>query len=307
MKFFYLSIVSFVFIAALTLATSVGSFCPKELPYNNNTVPQVQAYKTGPPLPQLTGEESFPDISSYAVLATDLDSEVTLYQKNSDTKLLPASTTKIVTALVAMDYYPLDRILTVPDNYIEGQKMHLVPGEEISVRNLIYGILVYSANDAAETLAINYPGGKESFVTAMNLKIQDLGINNTFFENPSGFDGELQYTTASDLVKIASFALQDPFFREVVATKEITVGSQDGHYVHRLTNINKLVGEVEGVLGIKTGWTENARENLVTYVERDGRKIITVVLNSQDRFGDTKALIDWIFTNYTWKEIGYSL
>jgi serine-type D-Ala-D-Ala carboxypeptidase (penicillin-binding protein 5/6) len=307
MKLLYLSIVSFISISGLTLVISTGNFHPAQSSDNKIAATQAQANNTSLPFPHLTGEGSLPRLSSYAVLAVDVDSETVLYQKNPDTKLLPASTTKIVTALVAMDYYSLDEVLMVPNIYVEGQKMRLVPGEEISVRNLIYGILVYSANDAAETLAANYPGGKESFVTAMNLKIQDSGLKETFFENPTGFDGNSQFTTAGDLVKIAKIAISDPFFKEVVATKEITVGSRDGRYVHRLTNINKLVGEVEGVMGIKTGWTENARENLVTYVERDDRKLITVVLSSQDRFGDTKALIDWIFANFSWRAVGVSI
>lgn len=300
MKFLYLSVATFIITASLTLIIG-GSFSYTGEP-SDDAVPvsQVKAYKASPP-PELIGEASFPELSSYAVMAFDLDSGTILYQRNSDSKLLPASTTKIVTALVAMDHYSLEDILVVPDFAIEGQKMRLVPGEKISVGNLIYGILVFSANDAAETLARNYPGGRESFITTMNLKVQELDLKDTLFENPTGFDGHSQYTTASDLVKITQVAIQDPFFRKVVGTKEITVASVDGEYVHRLTNINRLVGEVDGVLGIKTGWTENARENLVTYIERDNNRVITVVLGSQDRFGDTKALIDWIFSNYSWE------
>ena len=295
-----MSLASFVFIAIFTLGISIGSVYPSNSLRNNSPV-RVKAYETQVILPKFTGEEHFPDLSSYAVLAVDIDSDSILYQKNSDIRMLPASTTKIITALVAMDYYLPEDILVVPDFLVEGQKMKLVAGEEISVGNLIYGLLVYSANDAAETLARNYPGGRDSFITAMNLKSREFGLNDTYFENPTGFDANQQYTTAEDLVKVASEAIKDPFFKEVVATKEITVESTDGKYVHKLSNINKLLGEVEGVTGIKTGWTENARENLVTYIERNGRKIITVVLSSQDRFGDTKALIDWIFANYTWQ------
>lgn len=300
MRGLYFSIIVFVFIASLTLIISVSSLSFTDLSSGRRVETQVKAYETSISTPQLIGKESLPELSSNAILAVDLDSGTILYQKNPDTRLLPASTAKVVTALVAMDYYSLDDILTVPEFSIEGQKMKLIPGEVMTVRDLIYGILVYSANDAAETLARNYPGGKESFVTAMNLKVQDLGLKDTFFENPIGFDGANQYTTAMDLFKIAEYAIQKPFFKEVVGTKEITVGSADGKYVHRLNNINKLIGEIEGVVGIKTGWTENAMENLVTYVERDNNKLITVVLGSQDRFGDTEALIDWIYTNYSW-------
>lgn len=302
MKYLYLSIFLFIFVVGSVFAVSFINISSYGLSTNQDNTNQVaQAYNKNLSQPRLREGNSSPEISAYSVMAVDIDSDTILYQKNSDVRLLPASTTKIVTALVAMDYYNLDDVLVVPDIYIEGQKMNLIAGEEISVRNLIYGILVYSANDAAETLARKYPGGRESFVMAMNLKINDLGLMDTFFENPTGFDGELQYTTASDLVNIAHFAIQNMFFKEVVGTKEITVGSRDGKYVHRLTNINRLVGEVEGVMGIKTGWTQNARENLVTYLERDGKNIIITVLNSQDRFADTKVLIDWIFANYSWE------
>lgn len=300
MRRLYISVIAFVFVASFTLAINIDHYYQQESTNESNTTPQVQAYETTIPQPILTGEEPLPNISSYAIYAIDLDSGTILCERNSNYRLLPASTTKIITALVAMEYYSLDDVLEVPIFSIEGQKMNLVSGEQLSVRDLIYGILVYSANDAAEVLARNYPGGRDSFITAMNLKAWEVGLRDSYFENPTGFDGTMQYITASDLVKIAAYAMQNDFFREVVGTKEIVVGSQDGNNVHHLTNINELLGEVDGVMGIKTGWTENARENLVTYIERDGRKIIIAVLNSQDRFGDTKAIIDWIFSNYSW-------
>ena len=243
----------------------------------------------------------FPMFSAQAVLVEDLDSGAVLYEKNSNTPFLPASTTKIITALVAMDSYPLDEILVVGNVDVDGQKMRLVPGERISVENLLYGLLIYSANDAAEVLAQNYSGGRIAFINAMNLKASEFGLTDTFFENPTGFDGTNQKTTARDLIKTSKVAMQRSFFRKIVGTKEIVVESENGEIVHHLVNINKLVGEVDGVLGVKTGWTENARENLVTYVERGEKKVMVVVLGSQDRFGETKTLIDWIFANYSWK------
>ena len=112
-------------------------------------------------------------------------------------------------------------------------------------------------------------------------------------------------STARDLVRLSSVAIKNETFAQIVATKEEVVKSQDGKISHKLVNLNKLVGEVEGVLGVKTGWTENARENLVTYVDRGGHKVMIALLGSQDRFGETKELIEWIFKNYEWKEISY--
>ena len=137
----------------------------------------------------------------------------------------------------------------------------------------------------------------------MNLKAEELGLNNTFFDNPSGLDGEGHVTTARDLVRMSEVAMNRPLFREIVGTKEMIVKSEDKEISHKLVNINELIGKVEGVLGVKTGWTQNARENLVTYIERDDKRVIIVILGSQDRFGETEKLIDWTFNSYEWKKV----
>lgn len=312
-KFFplYLSILSFVFIAS----------CAMQLSSQNKPLPEKEvkgvfvSNRDFPRLPVLTEDSSFPLVSAQAALVVDWDSMVTLYEKNPDASLLPASTTKIVTALVAMDYYPDDVILEVGRVNVEGQKMGLRQGEKISAGNLLLGLLVYSANDAAEVLAQNYcaPGsfgevgfcGRDSFVIAMNQKAKDLNLENSFFANPTGLDGngDKITSTAKDLVRISMVAMEIRRFADIVKTKEITVASVDGKISHKLYNINELVGQVDGVLGVKTGWTENARENLVTYIERDGHKIIIALLGSQDRFGETKELINWIFNAYRWEEV----
>ena len=199
-----------------------------------------------PPVPVLGINTSFPIVSAQAALAVDLDSMVTLYEKNSDASLLPASTTKIVTALVAMDYYSDEQILEVGRINIEGQKMGLIQGEKMSVINLLYGLLVYSANDAAEVLAQNYcaprslgevgPCGKDSFVIAMNQKARDLNLENSFFTNPTGLDGngDRIASTAKDLVRISMVAMENPKFADIVKTKEITVKSVDGKISHKI-------------------------------------------------------------------------
>jgi len=236
-------------------------------------------------------------------MAVDLDSGVTLYEKDPNKTLLPASTTKIVTALVSRDSYNLDRVLKVGKANVVGQKMGLVSGEQLLFPDLLNGLLIYSANDAAEVLASNHPGGRDLFITLMNKKVKDLGLNNTHFSNPTGLDNGAQYVTARDLIVVSKYAMKNPIFAKIVGTKEITVKSVDGRISHRLININKLLGSVEGILGIKTGWTENARENLVTEVSRNGKGVIIVVLGSSDRFGETTELIDWIFENYIWEDV----
>lgn len=261
---------------------------------------KVKAYSD---LPILKEDARYPVVSAQSVMAVDLVSGVTLYEKDPNKALLPASTTKILTALVALDTYEPEQVLKVGRISVEGQKMGLVTGEEIKFIDLLNGLLIFSANDAAEVLAQNHRGGRALFVGLMNKKVKDLGLTNSHFTNPVGLDDGAQYSTTRDLVIIAKYAMQNPTFAEIVGTKEKIVKSIDNRFTHRLSNINKLLGEVDGVKGVKTGWTENARENLVTYIERDNRKVMTVVLGSSDRFGETKELIEWIFSNYTWQEV----
>jgi len=261
--------------------------------------------KEHPPIPILPRSyQSFPVVSAQATLIIDLDSGTALYEKNPDARLLPASTTKIVTALVAMDYYNDEDVLVVNGGSIVGRKMGLYKGEEISAGSLLKGLLIYSANDAAEVLAENYEGGREVFIDAMNEKARELSLNNSYFENPTGYDGNGHVSTARDLIRVAEVAMRNPKFAGIVGKESEEVTNVDGTIVHHLSTTNALLGEVEGVLGVKTGWTENARENLVTYIEKDGRRLMIAMLGSQDRFGETKELINWIFENYSWEEVG---
>lgn len=297
--FLYLVMLAFVFVSTSALAIS------KELPevFQLGNV-LVREEKVFPSLPVLSAESAFPILSAQGVMAVDLSSGISLYEKQADAKLLPASTTKIVTALVSLDTYNLDQVLTVGKEVkVVGQKMGLYVGETMRFEDLLYGLLVYSANDAAEVLAENYPGGYDSFITAMNAKANELSMVNSHFDNPVGLDTANQYSTAKDLVRVSEVAMRDPVFAKVVGTKNIVVKDTAGKVTHNLRNINELLGSVPGVLGVKTGWTENARENLVTYIERDNHKIMIVVLGSQDRFGETKELINWIFENYDWQEV----
>jgi len=267
MKLLYLSLLSFVFVASVALVLSV--------PKTNNHLETTVSPAAFAPLPVISKEASFPIISAQAALAIDMDSQVSLYEKRADSPYLPASTTKIITALVAMEYYPLNLVIKVPEFSVEGQKMGLLTGEEMEVEDLLYGLLVYSANDAAEVLALNFPGGRELFIVAMNLKAKELELAHSKFSNPAGLDdGDGHVTTAKDLIRVSEIAMKNPLFAKIVGTKEKTVSSVNGKIVHKLKNINELLGSVDGVMGVKTGWTENARENLVTYIERDGHKVM---------------------------------
>ncbi len=300
LKLFFLSIVAFVFLVSCGLLLST----PGQAAVKNFAVSKIKEFS---PIPILISEDPYPVVSAQAVLAVDLNSGVSLYEKEPNKKLLPASTTKMVTALVAMEFYKDDVVLEVKNIKVDGQKMGLQNGEKMTVKDLLYGLLVYSANDAAEVFAQNYPGGRDAFIKAMNEKAKELGLTDTEFVNPTGLDGNGIYSTAKDLSIIASEAMKDPRFAKIVGTKETVVQDITGKVVHKLQNINELLGKVDGVLGVKTGWTENARENLVTYFEKDGKKIMIVVLGSQDRFGETEELISWINNSYMWQPVRLEL
>lgn len=241
-------------------------------------------------------------LSAKGVVVLDPSSSVKLFEKNIHSHFSPASTSKMMTALVALDYFKMDDILTVPKLVDEGQDIKLAEGEKMSFENLLYALLVASANDAAQTLAANSPGGKETFVKQMNEKVAKLFLKNTHFVNPTGIDEPGQYSSPFDLSILTKYALANPAFAKIVQTQKITLTSVDGKMTHEISNINQLLGKIKGVGGVKTGWTEEAGECLVTYVEREGRKIIIVVLGSKDRFGETEKLINWVFENFQWVE-----
>lgn len=252
-------------------------------------------------LPRLTEGVARPHLSAKAVYAIDVASGKPLFAKNEEVPLLPASTTKLATALISLEGYNLQDILTVGELEVEGQVMELVPDEQISVSSLLYGLLLFSANDAAEVLAQNFSGGRENFILDMNKLAESLGLEDTNFVNPTGLDEYLHFSTAKDLVLLALYATQNQTIAEIVKTPKIEVSSVDGKVVHELVNLNQLVGKVPGVLGVKTGWTENSAESLITLVEREGNSVIIAVLGSPDRFGETEELIDWIYQNYSWE------
>ena len=242
--------------------------------------------------PQSTGK-SFPDISARNVFILDRDTGVVLYHQQADDQVAPASTTKIMTALVALENFSLDQVITITNSYPNGQTLGLKPGEKLTVEQLLYALLVQSANDTAEVLAENFAGGREVFIAAMNAKAADLGLSHTHFTNPTGLDEVGHYSSASDLARLADYAMKDPEFARIVGTENAVISSRV------VTNVNELLGKVPGVLGIKTGYTDAAGQSLVTLVDQ-GRPVIIVVLGSTDRFVDTEKIIDWTYANFTW-------
>lgn len=243
-----------------------------------------------------------PLTSAAAVLVLDLDSESPLLTKDPDKRVPIASTTKIMTSLVAAEIFQPNEILVVPDNILEikGSTMSLKAGEKLTFRSLLYGMLLNSGNDAAYTIAANFPDGVSAFVREMNKKAEELGLINTHFDNPAGYDSPYHFSSASDLSKVATLASKNSQLSRIFATKETSVASVDKATIHPLKNLNKLLN-TPGVLGMKTGTTPEAKENLVGLVERNNHKILTVVLGSDDRFGETEKLVDWAYSNFVWE------
>ncbi|MFH0937128.1 MAG: D-alanyl-D-alanine carboxypeptidase family protein [Candidatus Daviesbacteria bacterium] len=266
---------------------------------SSNQITPPPEIKKAPPIPQSLGLPK-PSLSASSALVQDLDSGTLLLVKDASKKVPIASTTKIMTAWVATKYFKPNDVLKVPDlSGISGSTMGLKTGEELTFRSVLYGMLLNSGNDAAYTIAANFPGGISAFIAKMNQEAQNLNLADTHFDNPAGFDSNNHYSSAFDLAKIAAKASTDYQIARVVATKETTVASLDKTVIHQLKNLNKLLDE-PGVMGIKTGTTPAAKENLVALIERDGHKILTVVLGSEDRFGETEKLVDWTYANFTW-------
>lgn len=232
--------------------------------------------------------------SAQSYLVMDLDSFTPVAGYQIRKEMFPASTVKLATALVSLRHFPLKQTLRVGKVIDEELKMGLVAGEKISVLNLLYGTLVYSANDASYTLAENFPGGVTQFVAQMNQLAATLNMHDTHFSNPIGFDNRNQYTTAYDLAILAKEFVSEPLLVNITSTKTITVADVDFVRFHYLTNINELLGEIPHLGGLKTGTTEAAGQNLIAFYKFGTHPLLIVVLNSKDRFGDTRQLINYI-------------
>jgi len=243
-----------------------------------------------------------PIISATGAIIMDADSKVVLYEKNPDLRSSTASTIKIVTALTALDHFQLSDILTVDKPSNDGSVLGLIEGEKMTFENLLYAMLLPSANDAALTIAQNYPDGETAFIKTMNDKAKILKLYNSHYLDVAGLADEGDYTTPFDLARLASFAMQNSEIRKIVATKERIISDVSGTHVYDLKNLNVLLGQ-NGVNGVKTGYTEEAGQVLVTSKEEKGKTIIIVVMGSNDRFTDTQKLLDLVSNNLTYLSI----
>ncbi len=245
------------------------------------------------------GYEVPPAITARSVMVVDPDSHLTLLAKNADLKLPPASLTKLATALVAVQNCSWNQVIQISPVKTTGTVAGLVPGDLMTVEELLYALLLPSGNDAAQVLSQNCSSG-EQFVNSMNSLARKLGMSNTHFVNPTGLDHYDQYSTANDLVKLTITFMKDVRLAAVVSSREVTFDDTNNQREYHFTNLNKLLSTTPGVVGVKTGTTATGEENLITMVNRNNRRIIVVILGSTSRFDDSQKIIEWVYNNFDW-------
>ena len=240
----------------------------------------------------IVSQASAPPVSAESYVLMDADSGQVLLGQNETQEKSIASTTKIMTALVAIENSRLSDAVTVKKSHLkEGSSMYLAEGEVVTVEALLYGLLLPSGNDAAECIA-DHCGGREVFLSKMNEKAEQLGMTHSSFRNPSGLDEDGHYSCALDMAHLAAYAMQNPTFARICATMTATVGERV------MGNHNKLLGTVEGCVGLKNGFTDDAGRTLVTCCERDGLRLIAVTLHDSYDKVDHGALYDYGFSVY---------
>lgn len=240
-----------------------------------------------------------PQISAAAAVVMDGATGKILYEKDKDRRVYPASTTKIMTALLAIEQGSLDKKVKISPKAVgvEGSSIYLAAGEQLTMRDLVYGLMLRSGNDAAVAIAEEIAGGTDSFVELMNQRAAELGAVSTHFMNPNGLHDENHYTTALDMAIIARQAMNNPAFKEVAKAKSYEANRGEGKY-NVFYNKNKVVYQYEGGSGIKIGYTKASGRTLVASSERNGMELICVVMNAPDWFNDSYALMDYGYSCY---------
>ena len=257
--------------------------------------------------PQAVPETSIaqpPSISAQNAIVIEQSTGKVLYEKNSRQKAYPASTTKIVTALLAIESGSLDRVVRVAGaaEGVEGSSIYLATGERMPLRDLVYGLMLRSGNDAAVAISCFVNPSTETFVRKMNERVQEMGAMDTNYVNPNGLFDENHYTTTYDMAIIAREAMKNQEFKEIVGAKSWVADRGEGKYNH-FYNKNKVVFEYPGGTGIKIGYTKKSGRTLVASAERDGMELICVVMNAPDWFNDSYKLMDYVFDSFQMNKI----
>lgn len=265
------------------------------IPVASNAAPQ-QAMAL-----QLRNAALAPNVSAAAAVVIDADTGEMLWGKNEHERRSPASTTKIMTAILAAESAPLDQVVvsqTDASTMVGSSVMGLRPGVRISMTDLLFGLMLPSGNDAAIEIARAVDGDVNLFVERMNRKARELGMLDTNFQNPHGLDRREHYSSAYDLAILGAYAMRNEIFRRVVGSVEWRLAPEAGDYT--LYNGNTLLQKAPGADGIKIGWTNSAGWTFVASMVRNDRRLVVAVLNSTDRDADAAALFDWAYASYRW-------
>ncbi len=256
-------------------------------------------------IPTDTEAARIPDLTAKAAILVDEGSGRILYDRSADQSRPQASLTKIMTALLVLENGDLDKTVIVSKHAEETgeSSIWLEEGETFSRDELLYALMLPSANDAAVALAESIAGSEESFAELMNKRARELGLSKTHFMNPHGLHAEEHYTSASDLASLTRAAMQIPKFREVTSTQFMELPWPGHEWERALFNTNKLLTRYQGAMGVKTGYTRQAGCCLTGAAEREGMTLIGVIMDSTDMYGDMEKLLDYGFDNYQVKAI----
>ncbi|MBR4029972.1 MAG: D-alanyl-D-alanine carboxypeptidase [Clostridia bacterium] len=239
------------------------------------------------------------DISAHSAILYEPETKTVLFEKNSEMPMSMASTTKIITAITAIENGKLDDVVTVSKYAadVEGSSVWLEEGEKQTLQDLLYGLMLSSGNDAAIAIAEHISGSCEEFAKLMNYTAQKAGVTNSSFKNPSGLDEEGHYTTALDMAKITAYAYKNETFKKIVSTKEYQIPWEGHEWNRTLKNHNKLLKIYDGCIGIKTGFTKKSGRCLVSSASRDGLQLIAVTLKAPDDWNDHIKMLDFGFSS----------
>lgn len=280
----------FELLLTIYFGASFSSFDEQQLPEKSIPLETV-----APPIKTLDTTLT-PRVSAFSYLLGDVTSGDVYSSKKQDNVLAMASLTKIMTAVVALERYEIEELVTMTNEAaaIPGAKVYVYPKDILTVREMLFGLLIRSGNDIAVALAQHAPGGEQQFVSWMNEKTKEIGMTQTHFTNPTGLDDPLHYTTAKDLFLLSRYALHThPLIREIVAQKEHTLLSENG-FTYPAISTNQLLGSFLPIVGFKTGTTDNAGESYIALLQEEGgRETLLVLLNSEARFQEAKTILWW--------------
>lgn len=286
--------------AAAAAVFSVLIFSYADFVSNNATAVETYASADSAALKDYVSADAFPETAAEACILTDARTGEAIYENYADKRLPMASTTKIMTALVVLENAELDAEVTIPKEAagIEGSSIYLAAGEVLTVRELLYGLLLESGNDSAAALAVHVGGNTENFVGMMNKKAEALGLCDTHFDNPHGLSSETHYTTARELAKITAYALENEIFSQIVSTDKYVIAERENCRARYFSNHNKLLRSLDICDGVKTGYTKDSGRCLVTSASYDESRFVAVTLNDRRDWKDHMEMLTFAANSF---------